>query len=244
MVRIVQQPPASPTIASTNENEKKENVSKDFAHPLAVLLVDRLSLAGKAESTLDLLIDLELYRKENNELRTAFDCTKLCLRIVQVMKQSNSVKVQQRCCHIIICLTFEHFVNSIRLLNFDAAESVVHAMMTFPDSLEVQIYGCGSLRNLLWASPSGKNVFSTETVVAIIAAMERYPNNSNLQEKACGCLLNFMLCQDDNIKDSFIKQGGGILLANTHRRFAFKSKKVAELASHSLKLLFDSSEKP
>lgn len=243
MVRIVQQPPASPTIASTNEIDKKENVSKNVAHPLALLLVDRLSLAGKAESTLDLLIDLELY-KENKELRRAFDCTNLCSNVVEVMKKSNSVKVQQRCCHIIICLTFESFVNSIRLLNFGAAEGVVHAMMTFPDSLEVQIYGCGALRNLLWASPSGNNVVSTESVVAIIAAMKRYPNNSNLQEKACGCLLNFMLCKDDKFKDSFIKLGGGILLANTHRHFAFKSKKVAEWASHSLKLLYESSEMP
>jgi hypothetical protein len=219
------------------EEEKKED-DKEPPKTLAGLLLERLlDKTENAESTIEVLIDMDLAKEENRKLREEFARTKGCHFVVEAMKQhSDSVTMQWKSCKLLLFLTYRHDRNNASFHRAGAANVVVEAMMKHPDNRDMQYYGCGALCNLAFFSAD--NIVAADGILAVAGAMKSYPDDENVQVYGCGCLK--ALAAHGKFKRHIFDSGGPMLLVGAENRFHGKSEKVETVAHEALQFLYSS----
>lgn len=203
---------------------------------LAGILLKYLLMADHAQSTIDVLIEMDLAKESNAAIREEFSRTKGCEYIVSAMKTlGDSVDMQWKCCKLLLFLTFKHERNNIAFHHADASQVIVEAMRKFPQDRNMQSYGCGALCNL--AFHNAFKVVEAGGIEVVIAAMKNYSKDPNVQVYACGCL-KALASADDAFKKSIFDSGGAILLVEAQHRFRDKNDKVVHVAHEALQYMY------
>lgn len=206
------------------------------AGSLAGILLKYLLMADHAQSTVDVLIEMDLAKESNSAIREEFSRTKGCEYIVTAMKTlGDSVDMQWKCCKLLLFLTFKHERNNVAFHKADASQVIVESMRKFPQDRNMQSYGCGALCNL--AFHNAFKVVEAGGIEVVIAAMKNYSKDPNVQVYACGCL-KALASADDAFKKTIFDSGGAILLVEAQHRFRDKNDKVVHVAHEALQYMY------
>lgn len=203
---------------------------------LSTKLLKFLLMPERAESTIDVLIEMDLAKPQNQRAREEFARTRGCEYIVTAMKQSNDrVDMQWKCCKLLMFLTFEHERNNNSFHRANAPKVITEAMKKFARDRNMQNYGCGALSNL--AFHNSFKVVEAGGIEAVIAAMKEYPRDHSIQIYSCGCL-KALASADESFKKIIFENDGAMLLVEAQHRFRTKNDKVVAVAHDALQYLY------
>ena len=114
--------------------------------------------------------------------------------------------------------------NCITIDELGGAETMMQAMLRFPDHPEIQKNGCGALRNLAFDSANAAAVVQLEGVQLVLDAMRRHSSVANVQQNACGCLQN--LASTSPHRALLLSQGAVGAILSAMRRFRVRTQAI------------------
>ena len=205
---------------------------------LASVLLQYLFVPDKAEATVGVLLGIDFGKEGLDMARDEFANTKACENIITAMRQlSESASMQWKCCKLIMNLTRNFAKSKLAFLNADAVDAIASAMRSYPFDEELQMFGCGALRNL--SSVDAAKIVEDGGLQSILLAMKHHPHCEELQSAAAISLYNLTCCENGKYIEKIIDLGGGARLADAHYLYKGKTmSKVEEFACNALKILY------
>jgi hypothetical protein len=222
-------------LVQTDSSLWHDTITSQPTASLAGRLMDMVMGESKIESTLDMLLDLDLSKDEHQLAREEFVQTEAFLHIFHALNHFDNANVHRKCCKVIMSLTHNNPRIKDVFMNAGATEAVVRSMTAYPKDTEIQSYGCCSLRNL--SARDCSEIVDAGGLAAMVVAMREHPEDLEIQMSGSICLYKVAATYNGTFVETMIEMGCGAVLAEAHQQSG-KSSKTEEFAKKALYLLY------